>query len=171
MAKKIITQQLLKAILDYSPITGAFTWKVEKTGRARKGSIAGYSRKHKDHPRYRFIGINGTQYREHRLAWLYVYGAFPKHQIDHEDGDVTNNIITNLREVSNQTNSKNQSKPKNNTSGYIGVSWSKRDGRWVSYIYINCIRKHLGNFINKNDAVRVRLTAEFKYGFHSNHGR
>jgi len=171
MAKPIITQQFIKHILNYNPLTGVFIWKIERPGKARKGNVAGYSRKYKSSIDYRFIGINGIQYREHRLAWLYVFGRFPKGQIDHKDGNSINNRINNLREVTNQDNCKNQSRPVNNTSGCIGVSWRKTDKVWASYIYIDYVRKHLGNFKVKNDAIICRKMAEFDYGFHEHHDR
>jgi hypothetical protein len=32
---------------------------------------------------YREIRVGGERYYEHRLAWLYVHGRWPKEQIDH----------------------------------------------------------------------------------------
>lgn len=51
----------------------------------------------------------------------------------------------------------------NNVSGYKGVSWCKRDSRWRVYIQTKGKNKALGSFINKNDAIIVRLMAELKY--------
>lgn len=46
---------------------------------------------------YRHIVINGVDYFEHDLAWLYVYGVMPDSPLIHIDGDKTNNRIANLR--------------------------------------------------------------------------
>ncbi len=40
--------------------------------------------------------IDGQLYLAHKMAWLYVYGKFPKKHITHIDGDKTNNSINNL---------------------------------------------------------------------------
>ena len=57
----------------------------------------------------------------------------------------------------------NQSKQSNNTSGFIGVSWSKQYQKWVSYINVNKKTTYLGRFADKYDAVKTRLQAELKY--------
>lgn len=52
---------------------------------------------------------------------------------------------------------------KNNTSGFIGVSWDSSYNKWKSYIRVDGKKKNLGRFANKNDAVKVRLQAEAEY--------
>ena len=47
-------------------------------------------------------------------------------------------------------------KQKNNTSGYVGVSWYKSLGKWASQIRINKKNKYLGSFKDKMDAVKAR---------------
>lgn len=44
-----------------------------------------------------------------------------------------------------------------------GVSWNKRQQKWVAYITINKKRKSLGSFINKQDAIKARQEAVEKY--------
>lgn len=51
----------------------------------------------------------------------------PDCQIDHIDGNRLNNQRSNLRRCTNQENQRNKKAQKNNTSGYKGVSWHKRD--------------------------------------------
>lgn len=50
------------------------------------------------------IRIDGKGHLAHRLAWLHVYGIFPKEEIDHIDSDVANNRLDNLREASRVQN-------------------------------------------------------------------
>ena len=50
------------------------------------------------------ICIMRVKYLAHRLAWLYVTGSWPSQDIDHIDGDPTNNRFANLREVTHQEN-------------------------------------------------------------------
>ena len=61
----------------------------------------------------------------HQLVWVLVYGRFPK-QIDHINGNPTDNRIENLREVSYSENDMNRVwawKP-NPSTGLPGVSKS-----------------------------------------------
>lgn len=54
--------------------------------------------------------------------------------VDHIDGDRTNYRRSNLRIASSSQNSANVQARIDNTSGYKGVSWSKRDNRWYASI-------------------------------------
>lgn len=49
---------------------------------------------------YRHIVINGVDYFEHDLVWLYIYGEMPDAPLEHIDGDKTNNRVANLRKIS-----------------------------------------------------------------------
>lgn len=48
----------------------------------------------------------------------------------------------------------------NNSSGVTGVSYSKRDKRWRSYITVKHIRYELGYFKDKESAIQARKKAE-----------
>lgn len=69
----------------------------------------------------------------------------------------------NLRPATKSENSRNQSKKKNNTTGFIGIAWRKRDKVWSANIRINGKQKWLGQFQTKEEAIKARLEAEFKY--------
>jgi hypothetical protein len=158
--KKELTQRELKKLLHYSPETGALTWKKKVSQRTSVGDIAGslcngYTR----------ISIDGCDYLAHRLAWLYVYGAFPTKELDHINRVRNDNRISNLREVSSSENSRNRTLNKNNSSGYPGVRWNKQMARWVARINIKNKRIHLGSFIKKEDAVFARNKAEDELSF------
>ena len=116
----MITQKELKDLLHYDPETGVFTWLKSGKGRKANGETRGLTNG------YFTIRINWRQYKAHRLAWLYVYGVWPKGQIDHINHNTTDNRIANLREVTNQENHRNMSLSKNNTSGVTGVYWGKQ---------------------------------------------
>jgi hypothetical protein len=132
----------LRELLHYDPLTGVFTWLVCKATWIRIGDVAGTP----DKDGYTVITIDGKKMRAARLAWLYMTGGWPQHEIDHKDTCKSNDIWTNLREATHNQNQHNQSKPINNTSGYKGVHWHKRDQCWAVVIRINGKAKWLGNF-------------------------
>jgi hypothetical protein len=82
---------------------------------------------------------------------------------DHIDRNKLNNRKYNLRPATERENSRNRSRQSNNTSGFIGVSWNKSRNKWESYIKTEEKHIHLGQFENKEDAIRARLNAEAKY--------
>lgn len=84
--------------------------------------------------------------------------------VDHINGNTLDNRKQNLRIVSNADNLKNRTKlPSNNTSGVIGVRYRKDRNKWYAEIQYNNNKINLGSYIEKNDAIKVRLAAELKY--------
>jgi len=124
---------------------------------------------------YRVVRVtwNGKrlEWKQHRIVWAMHYGYWPTKNIDHIDGNKANNVITNLREVTDQENAKNRGIPKNNTSGHIGVHWDKFTSKWKASIQVNGERILIGRYINIEDASAARQAAEIEYGFHENHGK
>ena len=160
-----ITQSQLRSIFDYNEETGYFVWKDNRGNNLVKGKRAGcYSHG------YRKIVINGTQYLEHRLVWLYVNGFWPS-QIDHVNGVRSDNRLINLRMADQAENTRNRCVSKNNKSGVMGVNWHKRLGKWRAFIEFQGVQHHLGVYDHLFDAVCARKSAERKYGFHINHGK
>jgi hypothetical protein len=165
---KRVTQERLKSLLYYDPLTGFFMWKRSGTGR-KSLSNPGNKRLFVNGKTYLSIGVDGRLYSAHHLAWLYVHGCLPK-ALDHIDGNGINNAIKNLREADHSVNAKNQRLFSNNSSGFAGVYWMKANEKWHARICVNRKSIHLGFFNNKADAVKVRIEAEIYHGFHSNHG-
>ena len=139
-----ITQKELKELLHYGPETGIFVWKVSPTRSVHVGDVAGTIH----HLGYREIKIGGRLYRAHRLAWLYVYGKFPDDQIDHINQDPGDNRITNLRDATASKNQRNARMNKANTSGVMGVCWSKSRKKWYAQITVDGKQKYLGSYKN-----------------------
>ena len=162
----MITQERLKELLEYDAETGKMFWKVSR-GRAAAGSEAGFINK----LGYVTIRLDTNVYRGHRLAWLYVHGRFPIHNIDHINGMTADNRLVNLRDVDQRTNQRNQRLSRANSSGVTGVSWSLVRKKWYAYITVDGLMKNLGHFVSLPVAVEARKTAERLYGFHPNHGR
>ena len=161
----MITQTELKRVLDYNPGDGVFRWKIRPTYRIAPGTVAGWGTGYD----YRCIMFGGKTYRSHRLAWLYIYGEFPSHEIDHINGDRSDNRIENLRDVTKFENQRNAKKRHDNTSGVTGVR--RRHGKWYARIFVNSKDTDLGFFDDWFNAVCARKAAEHKHSFHPNHGR
>lgn len=162
----MITQSDLKEIFDYDTETGLFKWKAPGPGR-RKTSIAGNL-----HPSgYIILFILGQKYLAHRMAWLYETGNLPEEDIDHINHIRNDNKWANLREATRSENCRNASLSKLNKSGVTGVFFRKLDKRWAASICVRGKQTYLGQFIDFDDAVDARRSAEVKYGFHENHGR
>lgn len=163
-----MTQNELMESLEYNKETGVFKWKVSNNNRVKVGDEAGYISKRNG---YRQIKITGKLYQAHRLAWLYVNGVMPVKEIDHIDHVRTNNSISNLREVTRQENSRNTRIRSNNHSGVTGVNWHKQTFRWQVRIHdLSGDSKHIGYYINFEDARKARSQAEMEFNYHLNHG-
>ena len=166
LMQKKLTQKELRKNLNYNPTTGIFTWAVNKANGTHIGDIAGYI----NCSGYHLIKVNYNLYPTHRLAWLYVYGYFPEHDIDHRNGIRNDNRLSNLREVSRSCNLQNCKIFSTNTTGFPGVHWSKRDNNWRVRIEINQKKYHLGNYDDPLDAALARLTEEvWNPNWHCNH--
>lgn len=151
-----LTADRARELMAYDPETGVFSWNGVRRRGYRPADIPG----HLDKPTgYLDIGIDRVKYRSHRLAWLIVTGDWPKGVIDHIDGNRINNIFSNLRDVSQSDNCKNRAMNINNKSGFIGVYWRKREGRWCASITIARKEKYLGMFKTIEEAARVREKA------------
>ena len=141
MTNIILTQDELKIQLNYDENTGLFKRLKSKQG-ARIGVVSGTS----NGSGYLEIRVNCKKYKVHRLVWLYVYGDFPNSEIDHADGDRSNNRIQNLRLCSRSENMRNIGIQKRNKSGFKGVSWYKPKKMWQAQACINNKKKSLGLF-------------------------
>ncbi len=158
----MLTQEELKNKLHYNPDTGVFTRR--KLGKKQYGVTGGYNGKG-----YLRITVGEKRYYSHRLAWLYMYGAFPSGEIDHKNHIRDDNRISNLRDVDGKTNHKNISMYKNNISGCTGVCF--KANRWVATINVDKETINLGSFVEFHEAVNARKNGEVLYGFHENHGK
>ena len=162
----MLTQEQLKEVLHYNSETGLFTWVKRSAHRIQIGDIAGALTVQG----YIRIKVKLNSYPAHRLAWLYMHGAWPKDMIDHINHITNDNRWVNLRETTQSENIRNSSLRENSASGVTGVTWNKRDCRWVALIRINAKLINLGSFTDRFEAICRRKSANIEYGFHLNHG-
>lgn len=119
---------------------------------------------------YIAIHVKGATYKAHRLAWLMTYEEWPSKDIDHVDGNPSNNRIENLREATKSENLRNQRLHKNSTTGVTGVVFHKKNKRYGAYIKSNGKDVYLGWFSTLEEAAAARQAANEEYGYHPLHG-
>lgn len=186
-AREMPDRAALLKLLTYDADTGKLFWKerpvhVFHSGNTSKehnaktwnnrhaGREVAPCRSPKGSRGYAQMTIMGAKYRVHRIIWKLVTGEEPI-EVDHIDGNRTNNRWANLRSISRSENAKNRAMVKRNTSGASGVFWSKQTNRWQAWLSVDGKRKHLGLFKDRGAAILARKSAERKSGYHPNHGR
>ena len=141
--KRELTIERLKTLVRYDPEMGLWAWIMPRP-KCSPGKIAGTPSL--DPPGYILIKIDGVQYWAHILAFFYMTGQWPTHEIDHKDRDGINNRWCNLRPSTSAQNKINSKLRSDNTSGMKGVSWSGQRQKWRARIHVNGHEKHLGFF-------------------------
>lgn len=150
----------IQEFISYNPETGAMTWKKVLGNRTQAGSACGAN---VDSKGYNRVCFDKKQYRAHRIAWAIFYGEEPIKQVDHINGDKTDNRIVNLRLATNTENSRNAKCSRNNSSGKTGVTYHRNAKKWVAQIVVNRKNHYLGLFDKKEDAIKTRIQAEVLY--------
>ena len=146
--ESLITAVELRELLHYQPETGVFT-RLVAHGRYKVGDVAGSLH----HTGYMRVKVLDREYKAHRLAWLYVTGAWPLIEVDHDNHIKADNRWRNLRRATRLENSRNRLKHKNNKSGFKGVYWDARSSKWRAECTLLGVRHRLGCFVNKQDAI------------------
>lgn len=150
-----LTQERLKEVLKYDPISGAFYWVKTRGGCAIRGMYAGCIDRGKG---YRRIMIDRKLYATSKLAWLYMTGSFPNGLIAHKNGVNSDDSWENLVEETASSIA-----VKNNINrgfeGITGVRQDPRSGSWVACIWVGS-KQHLTSVKDKTEAVAHRLAAE-----------
>lgn len=160
----LLTAERLRELLSYDPVTGIFTWRVDRGGNAKRGSVAGSP----NSDGYIQIKIDGVLHKAHRLAWLYVHGTWPDEQIDHRIGDRSDNRISELRPADFSENACNRGLRSDNKSGVPGVHWDREAGKWNVRVQKSGKRILVGRFHSLTDAIAARRAySEFVQGEYS----
>lgn len=161
------------AAMRYSPETGDLFWVWRKQGEiganfwnakyAGRPAITAT-----DNRGYKSGKIGGAYIFGHVAAFIIMNGHAPDGEIDHINGNRADNRWENLRLVSRATNQRNKQMYACNTSGYTGVSFDKKSGKWRAKIGSTVI----GFFQDMADAAIARsLSVELEIGYTDRHGK
>lgn len=149
----MLTHEEVAKMLTYDAHTGELTWLVRKSHRALAGDLAGCI----ERQGYCVIGIDGKLYQAHRLGWLLATGEWPKHEIDHINGNRADNRLVNLRDVPHHENMQNKriSKNPNRLRGTTQV----QSGKWQASIRRKNQHVYLGLFSTTEEAHAAYMAA------------
>jgi len=92
-----------------------------------------------------------TTFRLHRQLLM----ATASQEVDHKNRNKLDNRRFNLRFADRTGACQNRGRQKNNTSGFKGVSFHVKTGRWQAQITILKKKTYLGIFLSKEDAYRA----------------
>ena len=144
----------LHNLFSYDSATGLLYWKSDRAnGKVKAGSLAS---KLQSNSGYLIVSINSSYFFAHRIVWQMFKGNIPE-LIDHIDGNKENNMLSNLREATKQSNSANRNLNSNSSTGYRGVT--KIKSRYRATIGFKGTRYDLGMF---DTALDAHLTYESK---------
>ena len=128
----------LSEVLRYELETGLLFW-TDKAHKSVKNKRAGTP----NHLGYIIVLFKGKPYYAHRLAWFLTHGVWPNQMIDHIDGNTSNNVLSNLRNVDNKANQYNRHKARVDSKSELMGASPFRD-KWRAQIKRNGIIKYLG---------------------------
>lgn len=145
-----LTYERAAELFTYDPLTGLVVWRA--SGREAKTPKDGY----------KCVEVAERCYRVHRIAWLLMTGDWPKHSVDHINGNRSDNRWSNLRDVTHSVNLQNQHRARNGSkSGLLGVFRNKK--KWSSHIKAGDKVLHLGTFATPEEAHAKYLEAKALY--------
>lgn len=177
-ARQLPNQKYLASVFEYNAEAGLLVWKRRdrstfksdgsfKSWNTRfSGKVAGSQ----NGQGYRQVDLDGKVYLAHRIIWTLVNGDIGAEDIDHLNGDRSDNRIENLRVVSRSVNLRNSARIKPSQLGICGVSVHKATGKYRAYVGVNGKQIHLGFFDDLDAAIEAREEANSTYGFTKRHG-
>lgn len=146
-------------MIDYDPESGKFSWRYRfgPAGKPLQGEPGWLTKQG-----YIRIASGGKEIQAHRLAHRFMTGGdVPQGMdIDHINGDRSDNRWRNLRVVTRTQNLMNSTIRPDNKSGVKGVYWDSRRQLWQAEIKVAGKREHLGRFPTIEEAAAARREAE-----------
>lgn len=115
-----------------------------------------------------YVGGVDHSFLLHKIVYEHYHGVVTGGKlIDHIDRNKLNNTPENLRTVTWRESNTNRNRNKNNTSGFVGVSWTKHVKKWEAYIWVNRKKYNLGFYEDKIDAAKAVNEAYTKHNPHT----
>lgn len=154
VSEQNITVERVREYLYYDAFTGILTWKKKSAKNTIVGSRAGSLKP----LGYRFIRFDNFECLEHRFIWFGMTGEWPsqEYNIDHIDGNKSNNAWSNLRLVTKTENNLNVKARKTNKLDIRGIRL-RHDGKaYVARIMVGQKEYHVGSFKTIDEAIKAR---------------
>lgn len=177
MSIKILDLPLLEECLLVDFQTGVLTWKERSLKHFVSSPVAGaWNTKYanmvagsESQEGYKIITFNHDYFKQHRVLYGLFHNDSNPPNIDHFDGDTSNNSISNLRPVTGTLNHRNTAKNTRNTSGITGVCLLTHRLRWV--VRIDSDEKRISRtFKDFFEACCFRKSMEMKLNYSARHG-
>lgn len=160
MPAPVLTFKRANDLLSFDGDTGVLRWRRRATRGAVAGCLApdGYVK----------VKVDQRQYQAHRVGWLLATGSWPDGELDHADGDRSNNKLSNLRPATSAENKFNTGARRNNKCGLKGVCFSR--GKWRADIRRQGAKSFLGYFPTAAEAAgayaNAAVSAHGDFAFH-----
>lgn len=178
--------ELLRKLISYDPNTGSMVWLPRDPGYFKsyrgyaiwtaryEGREVGCVHTLKSGYTFRVFSLqalSSSRISCHRAAWAIQTGQQPPAKIDHINQDATDNRWINLRDGTLSVNERNMYRRKDNSSGYQGVSWSKKREKWEAHVGHQNKKINLGLFTSAEEAAKAAAAKRREIGFSPLHGR
>jgi hypothetical protein len=152
----------LRSFLEADPASpSGLRWRVSPRRNVAAGSPAGCLCNIKG---YWLVRVDGRLYRAHRLVWALSRDEDPgKRQIDHIDGNRSNNAPANLRLATSSENTCNSVRRRDNTSGHKGVSRCSDRASWKVFAKLNDKQIHKSFSDSKHGGTESALAAAVEW--------
>ncbi len=149
MAEIETVEGTVLSLLTYNPETGGLYWKPRTvsmfkgtSGRTPEHACANWNARHAGQKAFTAKGnhgylvgrIFGRSYLAHRVIMCLMTGKWPDQEVDHINGDRTDNRWQNLRKCNHAQNSRN-ARGYSKTSDYLGVSWNASLKGYMARVY------------------------------------
>jgi hypothetical protein len=149
----------LKDLMVYEPETGIFTRRSAVSNQHVGDPIGCIGKRG-----YMVANVDGKIRYLHRLAWLYMTGAWPPAKLDHKNRIKTDNRWDNLRLASDNQNSANSGprKPRSST-GYRGVYKCPVSSKYIAEVRHRGERVLCKRFSTLDAAIEAAKAARDRY--------
>lgn len=165
--KKRLPIDYLRQVLELDEATGILRWKQKIAKKIIVGSVAGSER----HDGYKRIQINKIGMLLHHVVFALLNDRWPNKELDHANGNPSDNRPCNLRESDRHTNNYNRCTPQHNTSGIKGVFQQKTGKCWNARLATNSVLKRVSGFGSKEEANEfLQLWRSMAHGEFANNG-